>query len=148
MKCPVYHDPSRATINLALPWHSSVVEIADRNFNFVTGKLNKCMKSLNPAIPWSPKDFFSGLGYHTHNLEGNVPKPESLVILFKHPPKERTAEDQPFFLVHRHPDDPCLQVDISSGSFAINAAQFVDHEALARKTAAAIIGALSIAEYS
>ena len=37
MKRPVYHDPSRDTINLALPWHSSVEEIADRNFNIVRG---------------------------------------------------------------------------------------------------------------
>ena len=70
MKHSFYHDPSRTTINLALPWHSSVEEIADCNFNIVTGKLNKGMKSLNPARPWGPKDFFLGIGYHTHNLEG------------------------------------------------------------------------------
>ena len=66
MQHPVYHDPARATINLALPWHSSAVEIADPNFNIITGKLNKLIKSLNPAKPWFAKDFFSGI---THNLE-------------------------------------------------------------------------------
>ena len=50
MKHPVYHDPARATINLALPWHSSVEEIADRNLDIVMGKLSKHMKSLNPAL--------------------------------------------------------------------------------------------------
>ena len=54
MKNPVYYDPARATINLALPWHSSAVEIADRKYNIVTGKLSKSMKSLNPAKPWGP----------------------------------------------------------------------------------------------
>ena len=104
MKRPVYHY-HRAIINLALSWHSSVEEIADHNFNIITGKLNfnivttklnKRMKSLNPAAPWGPKDFFSAVGYHTHNLEGYVPKPESLVIPSKPPTTERPAEDQPF----------------------------------------------------
>ena len=72
MKRPVYHDPTRATINLALPWHSSVEEIADCNLDILTGKLSKRMKSLNPARPWGPKDFFSAVGYHTHNLVGYV----------------------------------------------------------------------------
>ena len=51
MQNPVYHDPARATINLALPWHISAFEIADLNFNIVSGKLSKRMKSLNPAEP-------------------------------------------------------------------------------------------------
>ena len=55
MKHPIYHDPVRATINLALPWHCSVAETADRNFNIITGKLNKHMKSFNPAKPWALK---------------------------------------------------------------------------------------------
>ena len=58
MQNPVYRAPTRAAINLSLPWHSSAVEIVDRNFNIVTGK------SLNPAKSWGPKDFFSGIGYH------------------------------------------------------------------------------------
>ena len=44
-KNPVYHALTRAANNLSLPWHTSVVEIADCNFNIVTGKLSKCMKS-------------------------------------------------------------------------------------------------------
>ena len=93
MQNVVYHDPARATINSSLPYHSSTVEIADRNFNMGTGNLSKCLKSLNPAKPWGPKDFFSGVGYHTHNLEGYVPKPESIVIASRPHPAEQTAED-------------------------------------------------------
>ena len=63
------------------------------------------MKSCHPAKPWGAKDFFTGVGYPTHNLEGYVPYPESLVVPSKPPPTERTAEDQPFCLVHKHPDD-------------------------------------------
>ena len=99
MQNPVYRTPTRAAINLSLPWHSLAFEIVDRNFNIVTGK------SLNPAKSWGPKDFFSGIGYHTHNLERSVPKPESLVIPLRPPPAERTVEDQPLYLVLRHPDE-------------------------------------------
>ena len=51
MNCPSYHDPARASINRALPWHSVAIEIADLDFDIVTGKLNKHMKSCNPAKP-------------------------------------------------------------------------------------------------
>ena len=54
MNCSAYHDwlepPSQE-----VPWHSVAAEIADLNFNIVTGKLNKRMKSCNQAIPWDPK---------------------------------------------------------------------------------------------
>ena len=33
MMNPPYHAPVRALINLALPWHSSAVEVADHNHN-------------------------------------------------------------------------------------------------------------------
>ena len=115
MNRPTYHDPARASINLALPLHRVAAEIGDHNFNIFTGKLNKCMKSCNPARPWGPKYFFSGLSHHTYNLEGYVPKPESLVIPSR-PPPERTVEDKPFFLFDKNPYDPCERVDISSGS--------------------------------
>ena len=120
MKLPFYHDPFRATINLALAWHSVAEEIADLNFKILTGQLDKHMKSCHPAKPWGSRDFFSGVGYHTHNLEGYVLSPESLVIPSQ-PPMKRTAEDQPFCLVHKHPDDPHEQVDITSRSFSIHA---------------------------
>ena len=123
MKHPTYHDPAKASINLALPWHS----VADLNFHIVTGKLNKI------------KNFFSGVGYHTHILEGHVQKPESLAILSRPPPAELTAEDQPFFLVQKNPDDPREQVNISSGSFSIHASQLLEQEALTRKNAAAFL---------
>ena len=121
--------------------------MVDLNFNIITGNLNKRMKSCHPARPWGPKYFFSGVGYHTHNLEGYVPKPESLVIPSRPPPAERAAGDQPFFLVHKHPDNPREGADIYSGSFSIHASQLSEHETLTRKTSAAFINALSIAEY-
>ena len=124
MQRPAYHDPARASINVALPWHSAAEEIADLNFNIITGELNKCMKSCYPARPWDSKDFFLGVGCQIHNLEGYVPKPESLVIPSRPPPAERTAEDQPFFLVHKHPDDPHERVDVSSGSFSESSPSF------------------------
>ena len=49
-------------------------------------------------------------------------------------------------MVHKHPDDPRKRVDITSG-FSIPASQLKEHEALARKTAAAFSNALFIAEY-
>ena len=95
MKHPYFHDPA----NLGLPWHSVAEEIADLNLKIVNGRINKRMKSCHPAKPWGPRDFCTGIGYHTHNLEGYVPSPESLVLPSKPPPTERTAEDQPFCLV-------------------------------------------------
>ena len=138
---------ARATIDLVLPWHSVASEIADLNFNIVTGQHNKRMKSCHPAKPWGSRDFFTGVGYHTHILKGFFPSPESLVIPSKPTPTERTPEDQPFCLVHKHPDDPDQRVVITSWLFSIHASQLKEHEALARKTAAAFSNTLSIAEY-
>ena len=101
----MYHDPARSTINLTLPWHSVAEEIADLNLKIVNGHTNKRMKPCHPIKPWGPKDFLTGVGYHTRNLEGYIPSPESLVIPSKPPPTERTVEDQPFCLVHKHPDN-------------------------------------------
>ena len=145
MKRPFYHDPARATINLALPWPNVAEKIADLNFKIVNG--HNGMKSCHPAKPLGSRDFFTSVGYHTQYLEGYVPSPESLVIPSKLPPTEQTAEDQQFCLVHKHPDDPRERVNISSGSFSIHASQLKEHEALVRKTAAAFSNALSIAEY-
>ena len=119
MKCPLYHNSARSTISLAVPWHSVAKEIADLNLKIVTGQLNKRMKSCHPAKPWGSKNIFTGVDYHTHNLEGYVPSPKSLVIPSKPAPTERTPEDQPFCLVHKHPDDPRELVDITSGSFSL-----------------------------
>ena len=98
------------------------------------------------AIRCHAEEFFMGIGYHTRNLEGYVQSPVSLVIPSKPPPTERTAEDQPFCLVHKHPDDPREWIDITSGSFSCFPC-FPEHEALAQKTAVAFRNALSIAEY-
>ena len=100
MKQPFYHGLARATISLTLPWHSVAEEVADLNLKMVSGQLNKRMTSCHPAKPWDSRDFFTGIGYQTHNLEGCVPCPEPLVIPSKPPPMERTAEVQPFCLVH------------------------------------------------
>ena len=86
------------------------------------------MKSCHPAKPWGAKDFFTGVGYPMHNQEGYVPYPESLILLSKPLPTERTAEDQPFCLVHKHPDEPRERVDIASGSFSIPVSQLKEHK--------------------
>ena len=70
--------------------------IADRNHTIVLGRLNKYMTDQHPAKPWGPREFFTGSCYYTHNTEGYVPWPESLVIPSRPPPAERSAEDQPF----------------------------------------------------
>ena len=101
----------------------------------------------NPAKPWSPKDFFGGSGYYTHNTQGYLAKPESLEVPSRPPPAERMAEDQPFFHVPRNPEDPRTQVDISSGSASLTASQLIDQEAMSRKNAASASTALSLAEY-
>ena len=49
MKHPLYHDPARSTINLALTWHSIAEEIADLNLKIVNGHINKRMKPCHPA---------------------------------------------------------------------------------------------------
>ena len=110
------------------------------NHDIVRGKLNKSLKPQNPAKPWSPKDFFGGSGYYTHNTQGYLAKPESLVVPSRPPPAERTAEDQPFFHVPRNPEDP-------EGSASLTASQLIDQEAMSRKNAAAASTALSLAEY-
>ena len=106
---PQYQDTStsRATINLTLPWHCIVEEIADLNLKIVNGHINKRMKPSRPAKPWGLNDFFMGSGYPTHNLESLVPYPESLAL-----PEEQTAEDQPFLSSTQAPRE---QIDVTSG---------------------------------
>ena len=106
MRLPAYNAPAKKSIEISLPWHSSTIPIADMNHDIVRGKLNKSLKPQNPAKPWSPKDFFGGSGYYTHNTRGYLAKPESRVVPSRPPPAERTAEDQPFFHVPRNPEDP------------------------------------------
>ena len=123
MGMPLYHDPGKATINLALPWHNVAYKIADLDLKIVSGHINKRMKQSRPAKPWGYHDFFTGSGYPMHNLEGLVLYPESLALPSEPPPTERTAEDQPFCKVHKHPDDPRERMDVTSGSFSLNASQ-------------------------
>ena len=84
----IYNVPKKRAIELALPWHSSTVQIAQRNQDVISGRLSKSMKSLNSNKPWGSKDFFTGSGYYTHNAEGYVPRPEWLVIPSRPPPAE------------------------------------------------------------
>ena len=84
----MYNAPAKKSIELSLPWHSSTIPIADRNPDIVLGKINKFMKEQHPAKPWG---IFHGLWLLTHNTEGYVPKPESLVVPSRPPPAERSA---------------------------------------------------------
>ena len=67
MRLPAYNGPAKKSIEISLPWHSCTIPIADMNHDIVRGKLNKSLKPQNAAKPWSPKDFFGGSGYYTHN---------------------------------------------------------------------------------
>ena len=147
MRLPAYNAPAKKSIEISLPWHSSTIPIADMNHDIVRGMLNKSLKPQNPAKPWSPKGFFGGSGYYTHNTQGYLAKPESLMIPSRPPPAERMAEDQPFFHVPRNPEDPRTRVDISSGSASLTASQLIDQEAMSRKNATAASTVLSLAEY-
>ena len=120
----------RAPINLTLPWHSSSVEIADRNFNIVTGK---SMKKLNPA-----KLKIFSRAQVLHSLESYVPKPESEIIPSRPPPAERPAEDQQFYTTPRNPEDSRMRVIITTGSFSLTASQIQEHMALNQENAASI----------
>ena len=142
MQRPLYHNPGKATVNLTLPLHNVANEKADLDLKIVNGHINKCMKPSRPVKPWGYHDFFTGSGYLTHNLEGLVPYPESLALPTKPPPTERTAEDQPCCKVHKHPDDPRERIDLTSGSFSLNAYQLKEQEAVARKTASAFSNTL------
>ena len=147
MRLPAYNAPTKKSIEVSLPWHSTTADIANLNNDIVRGKLNKSLKQLNPSKPWSPKEFFGASGYYIHNTHGYLAKPESLDFPSSAPPDERTAEDQPFFHVPRHPEEPRTRVDITSGSASLTASQLQDQETMSRKSAAAASTALSIAEY-
>ena len=158
MRLPAHNAPAKKSIEISLPSNSSTIPIADMNHDIVRGKLNKSLKPQNPAKPWSPKDFFGGSGYYTHNTQGYLAKPESLEVPSGPPPAECTAEDQPFFHIPRNPEDPRThiprnpedprtRVNISSGSALLTASQLIDQEAMSRENAAAAITALSLAEY-
>ena len=57
---PFYSEQKKRAIELSLPWHNSTMQIAQRDFDIVNGRLSKNMKSLNPAKPWGPRDYFTG----------------------------------------------------------------------------------------
>ena len=143
-----YRAPNRAPINLTLPWHSSSVQIADCKISTLLWASSISQRNLNPAKPWSTKDFFSSTGYYTHPFESYIPKPESEIIPSRSPPPEQSAKDQPFYVTPRNPDDPRMRSDLSAGSYSVTASQIQDHEALNWKNAAAISSAITSAEYA
>ena len=147
MRLPAYNAPTKKSIEISLPWHSTTIDIADLNNDIVRGKFNKSLKPLNPSEPWSPKEFFRASGYYVHNTQGYLAKPDSLVVPSRPPPAERTAEAQHFFHVPRQSEESRTRVDITSGSASLTASQLMDQETMSRKSAAAASTALSIAEF-
>ena len=103
-------------------------------------------KSIEVSLPWH-RTTADIAGYYVYNTQGYLAKPESFVFPSRAPPAERTAEDQPFFHVPRHPEEPRTRVDITSGSVSLTASQLQDQETMSRKSAVAASTALSIAEY-
>ena len=71
---------SKKSIKISLPWHSFTIPIADRNHDIVRGKF---LKPRHPASLGVRKIFFGGSGYYTHNTEGYLAKPESLVVPYQ-----------------------------------------------------------------
>ena len=115
MRNPVYIEQEKRAIELKLAWHNLTTQIAQRNHDIINGRLSKNMKPFNPAKPWGPRDHFRVSGYYTHNVEGYVPKPESLTVPSRPPPAERRAEDQPFVYVPKDPEDSRIRIDILAG---------------------------------
>ena len=64
---------ARAATDLALPWHSSTMPKSWHRFGNAL-EIHEAIENL--AKPWGPKNYFTGIGYYTHNLEGSVPRPE------------------------------------------------------------------------
>ena len=99
MRLPAFNAPTKKSIEVSLPWHSTTAAIANLNNDIVRGKLNKSLKPLNPSKPWSPKEFFGASGYYVHNTQGYLAKPESLDFPSRAPPllsaRRRT---NPFFM--------------------------------------------------
>ena len=65
MQRPIYNEQRKREFQLALPWHNSTTQIAQRNYEIVNGRLAKSWESLNPGKPWGPRDHFTGSGYYT-----------------------------------------------------------------------------------
>ena len=98
MRLPAYNAPTKKSIEVSLPWHSTTADIADLNNDIVRGKLNKSLKPLNPSKPWGPKEFFGASGYYVHNTQGYLAKPESLVFPSRAPLLSARRRTNPFFM--------------------------------------------------
>ena len=98
MRLPAYNAPTKKSIEVSLPWHSTTADIANLNNDIVRGKLNKSLKPLNPSKPWSPKEFFGASGYYIHNTHGYLAKPESLDFPSRAPLLSARQRTNPFFM--------------------------------------------------
>ena len=98
MRLPAYNAPTKKSIEVSLPWHSTTADIANLNNDIVRGKLNKSLKPLNPSKPWSPKEFFGASGYYVHNTQGYLAKPESLEFPSRAPLLSARRRTNPFFM--------------------------------------------------
>ena len=139
MRLPAYNAPAKKSIKISLPWHSSTIPIVDMNHDIVRGKLNKALKPQNPAKPWSPKDFFGGSGYYTHNTPGYLAKPESLDL-----PLQSARRRISHFFTYQALKILVLESIFHQGQLLL---QPPSKEAMSRKNAAAASTALSLAEY-
>ena len=98
MRLPAYNAPTKKSIEVSLPWHSTTADIANLNNDIVRGKLNKSLKPLKPSKPWSPKEFFGASGYYVHNTQGYLAKPESLDFPSRAPLLSARRRTNPFFM--------------------------------------------------
>ena len=48
MRLPAYNAPTKKSIEVSLPWHSTMADIADLNNDIVRGKLNKIFEAPEP----------------------------------------------------------------------------------------------------
>ena len=55
MRLPAYNAPAKKSIEISLPWHGSMIPIADMHHDIVRGRLDRSLKPENPA---EPKRFF------------------------------------------------------------------------------------------
>ena len=98
MRLPAYNAPTKKSIEVSLPWHSTTADIANLNNDIVRGKLNKSLKPLNPSKPWGPKEFFGASGYYVHNTQSYLAKPESLEFPSRAPLLSARRRTNPFFM--------------------------------------------------
>ena len=60
IRLPAYNAPAKAAIDLALPWHSSTVQIAARNHDIVLGRLAKYIEASDSSKALGSQRFLYG----------------------------------------------------------------------------------------